>query len=748
MASENLGKLQCHTEGERLTVGLPGTVHMIFTVGRCGIDDGGSVWFIRHGVTDWQAINTVDETAMGYSTVWTTGDARVILRQREGIRPYETAVAVTVQDGCLREGDRVEVILGDRSKGSPGILTQTVAEENHTIFAAVDSVGSGRFEEVHPPCRLSVGNGVCADFHVILPSTVYEKEEFDIKLRVLDSYGNRCADFVGEVLLLPESDSPIETEEIRIAFRASDRGVRRVRGKMTGSGVCRLRAELPYYGLKTISNPCRTISRGEKKLFWGDMHAQNLMGSGIGSMDDSLTFAKEVGALDFTGWQGNDFEVSEENWKEVSAAVKDYHEDGSFVVFLGYEWSGITANGGDHNIYFRNDGEQIFRSSGWLCREPGRFLSDSRFKSDTDRNPVSELWREFAGRDDVMAIPHVGGRFANFDFFNEELTSLIEIHSHHGVFEWFLEEAVRRNMKVGFIAASDDHTSRVGLSYPMGVNESGIGATFDVRSGLTAVCAEELTREGLWKAFRTRSCYAATAARILLDFSVGGYSMGSEGQLTAPPEIRVCVNGTAPIDRIEIYRGLELICSRKRDPFLRETEGRRRIKIVWSGVRTKFRNKSVVWTGTVYVRGGLVAAAEDYSIDNPFEGIQSRSAQIVNFRSKTSGDEDGMILDIIPAAGMEEDCEIIFSSAQRTAVVRLGDLAGEGVTIEVGDVNRRIRFTEEEPAVDWEDTSLYDMDVKFVDQEKKEGLNIYYAKVFQKDGNRAWSSPVFIHCHA
>lgn len=747
MASKYMGELRCFVDEEELTAGMPGSLRLEFTVGSCGIDDGGSIWFIRHGVTDWQTINTEDEAGMGYATVRTTGDAVVCLERREGIRPYETAVTVSVRDGCLREGDIVEVVLGDRSKGSPGILTQTVAEKRHLIFAAVDSVGSGRYEEVHPACYLTVKNGVCAEFHVILPSTVYERESFDVKVRVLDSYGNRCADFMGEVILRPDAGSMLELEEERLVFQAEDKGVRWIRARMTGKGVCRLKAELPRYGLETVSNPCKTIELGEKKLFWGDMHAQNRMGSGIGSMNDAMTFAREVGALDFTGWQGNDFEVSDENWEEVGAAVEDYQKDGSFVVFPGYEWSGITANGGDHNIYFRGGGEKIYRSSGWLCKEAGAFIARTVKESETDRNPISELWREFAGRDDVMAVPHVGGRFANFDFFSGELTSLIEIHSHHGVFEWFMEEAVRRKMKVGFIAASDDHTSRVGLSYPMGVNESGIGATFDVKSGLTAVYAEELTRAGLWSAFRSRSCYAATAARILLEFSVGGFPMGSEGEVSVPPEIRLRLNGTAPVDRIEIYRDLELICTQKRNPLPVREDGRRRVKIVWSGVRTKYRSKSVVWTGSVYVKDGFIAAAEDYSIDHAFEGIQSRSAQIVNFRSKTSGDEDGMILDIIPAGGRERSCEIVFASAQMAVTLRLDDIA-DGVTVPVGDVNRVIRFTEEEPAADPADISQYDMDAVFIDQGGKPGLNLYYAKAFQKDGNRVWSSPVFIHYHA
>jgi hypothetical protein len=72
--------------------------------------------------------------------------------------------------------------------------------------------------------------------------------------------------------------------------------------------------------------------------------------------------------------------------------------------------------------------------------------------------------------------------------------------------------------------------------------------------GLTAIFAEELTRENVFDALRTRRCYATTGARILLDFHVNECAMGQIGRATDRVEIRVKVAGTAPIRSIAIVR--------------------------------------------------------------------------------------------------------------------------------------------------------------------------------------------------
>lgn len=740
LSSEFTGELYCVPEHD-LVAGMPNTIRLVYTAGKYGIDDGGNIKFVRQGVTDWEPIQIVDAKASGYTSVSTTGEAAVaIMPGTEGIRPFENAILVKVSDGCLTQGDKIEVVMGDTRHGSVGIMTQTAAEKRHRILAVIDPFGGNRYEEVHPVCELEIKNGTCADFNMILPSTIAVNEEFLMKIRVIDAYGNRCENFSGTIVL--EELKDFCCDSLHIELTPDDKGAKQVVCRVTKDGTYRLKAAMPYYELSHISNVCKTVSFGEEKLYWGDMHGQNDLASGLGTMEESLDFAKEIGALDFTGWQGNDFEISDENWQHVSEQIKKYNKEGEFITFLGYEWSGNTSAGGDHNIYFKTDDQSIHRSSQWLYRTKDKQLGYGRSDDGSDCYPISQLWERFEGRDDVMAIPHIGGRHANLDYYNPDRISLIEIHSHHGIFEWFLKEAVSRNLKVGFIASSDDHTSRLGLSYPVGTSSTDFGATFDVKSGLTAVYAKELTRESLWTAFKKRRCYAATSSRIILDFKINGYPMGSEIHLCDIPSVEVRVSGNAPIDHIELYRGLDLIY-RYYHFQVSDHQTKKRVKVVWSGVRTKFRKKSVKWNGQLFVNNGRIAGAENYSIDRDFEGIQNYSNQILSFKSKTSGDEDGIIVDVLPEP--DKECSIYFASQQKNICIRLDELTQEPMVFEAGDVDCKVEFSLEGEPQRCENFDLYDCDFTYKDEDASQGFWQYYVKVFQKDGNRAWSSPIFVH---
>ncbi len=733
LTKEYLGIFDATIENGDLIVGQPNTIKLTYTVGKYGIDDGGYIWFIRHGVTDWQGMNFTKEEALGYTTVKTNANVELFVESVDTVRPYETGIRIRVKDGCLKEGDKVELTLGDTSKGSLGMVVQTVAEKNHVIFAAIDSVGSGRYVDINQPVYFEVKNGMPSDFHVTLPSNIEPNVEGKIRIRVLDAYGNRCEDFVGAISIIPWEGLEIEEN---VEFTKYDLGCKEIPFVAKEIGVFRLSCFVNDYDIEFSSNPCKVKDFTGKKLYWGDMHGQNLLGSGIGSMDDVLTFSKDVAMLDFTGWQGNDFEVSDCNWDIVKKAVKKYHKDGEYVVFLGYEWSGITANGGDHNIYYKGDDGEIHRSSRWLCKEEGERLVKGQIDDGSDCNPITELWDRFEGRNDVLAIPHVGGRYGNFDFFNPKYTPAIEMYSHHGIFEWYIEDAIKKGMKVGFLATSDDHTSRVGLSYPTGSNESDIGATFDVRSGVTGLYAKELTRDGIWEALKKRSCYAATSSRMILEYSCNGYEMGEEFYTEETPKLDINIYGSAPLSHIDIYRNLEMI--HREFIGAKKTESKtKEIKIVWSGVRTKFRKKSVTWDGAIYFNGAVIQEAKDYSIDNPFDGIQGQNNHIISFKSKTSGDEDGMIVKVLP---IEECATLSFTSKQGTFSCCLSEITEDGKIFDMGGLNCKVEVYLVE-----REENQFDGGVVFEDKNVENGLNNYYIKAYQADGNRLWSSPIFVN---
>jgi len=713
-----LGRANIKPAGD-VIAGSMGTWTLTYTVGRLGIDDGGSIRIARRIVCDSERPQLDDPQGSGYTTVTTTGDVRLIARYNGGglIRPWRETLQIVVHDGSLKEGDMVVVVLGDRSRGGPGIRMQTFRESEHIFKVLVDCFGTGRLEEIESSPHLRIVGGPADKIQIVSPSDAVVGSPISITVRALDSWGNQSDGYRDKVSF--NSSDPTASLPEAYIFTPEDRGAKRLNGFVLNSLGLHTISVRDGGGRRSISNPIVVRhERPELRLFWGDFHGQTNETVGTGTLDEYFSFLRDVAAMDFGGWQGNDFQVTKELWRRVCKTTRRFNEPGRFVTFLGYEWSGLTPAGGDHNIYFLGDKGEIHRSNHWLIEDK----SDEK----TDRYPISELWETFRGRRNVMAVAHVGGRHANLDFFDAERVPLIEVHSNHGTFEWFLEEALKRCLKVGFVANSDDHTCRPGLSYPHG--------GFSTFGGYTGVYASELTREALWEAFWSRRCYATTGERMILWVEVDEHMMGEEFEADSPPEISVRVVGTSPLHEVEIKRGVDTIY---RHPFAKPRgDGERLIKVEWSGVRVKSRSKTVDWAGGLYLDKGRIVSYSEFAFDHPRQGVKRVSNQRLEWSSTTGGDPDGVILKL----DAPNDAEVIFYSKPMTFAFKLNDITYEPMVVEAGGVNQRVKVSEisggELPR---------SLDFSYVDERPKHGVNPYWVRAVQSDGGMAWSSPVYVN---
>ena len=90
---------------------------------------------------------------------------------------------------------------------------------------------------------------------------------------------------------------------------------------------------------------------------------------GTKPVEEYLWFAKHAAALDWFTHQGNDFEITPAFWDRLRRQIQLSSEEGRFIGFLGYEWSGNTALGGDRNVFFPTEGRIMRRSSHALIEE-------------------------------------------------------------------------------------------------------------------------------------------------------------------------------------------------------------------------------------------------------------------------------------------------------------------------------------------------------------------------------------------
>ncbi len=715
--------------GGTYVVGKHYTFKILYTVGKYGIDDGGSIRVARRGGMKPQID---DPKAPGYTTVEASRDVRLVsgslpitkkidkdvelFGSQRGtvrashIRPFWSAFQVDVKDGSLFEGDTLTFTFGDTRQGSPGYRLKTSREAEYMFQVFVDPFGSGLYKPVPGSPSVTIIGEDVENVQIVAPSQVVKGEPFDVTVRALDINGNRSDTYNGTVTF----DVGLHEQ---YTFNDQDAGAHRFKGIVLNEiGLHRITVH-DDLGNTAVSNQVLVLDKEpELKLYWGDAHGQTKETVGTGSVPEYLSFVRDVAALDFTAWQGNDFQITIPLWEHVKKLIKEYHEPGKFITFLGYEWSGLTPGGGDHNIYFLGDDEQIHRSDHWLIPD--------KSDEDTDRYPISELWETFRGRKDVLAIPHVGGRYGNFDFYDPEFIPVIEVHSNHGTFEWFLLDAMRRRMKVGFIAASDDHSSRPGLTYPSG------GMT--TRGGYTGVYAKELTREALWEAIWARRVYGTTGERIIVHVESDGHLMGEEYTGFKAPEIKVKIHGTASLHEVEVYNWDTRVY--RHDFSEPKSESEKLFKVEWSGARVRSRPKVVTWDGGLTVKNGSIKDFSEFAFDYPHQGVEKISDPELKWVSTTGGDPDGVILKL----DFSEDTVVEFNTGPTSFSFKPSEVSFEPKVVEAGGLNQKVKVST------IKDELPENLEFKYTPTPEK-GLNAYWVRTVQSDGSMAWTSPVFFN---
>jgi hypothetical protein len=693
-----------------VVAGTFATWTITYTVGRLGMDDGSRLKFAVNQSSDWGPPQFSEPAADNYCSVTTAGDAMVTgsYNTRGRARPWQDTLDIDVSDGMLSEGETITLTLGDRSHGSLGIEVQSYPESNFAFRPFVDPFETEEYVHLPDEPSFDIVAGSTRTVEAVAPSDAVVGESVLVSVRGEDFWGNPANDCETTIRF----DGP-SGADLPDPVTLSD-GVARAPMTFWSPGVHRVTV-VAHSGAQATTNPitCRESADG-RSTYWGDIHGQSEETVGTGTIEKYFAYAKEKAFLDFASHAGNDFQITDELWATIQETVRDFHAPEEFVTFLCYEWSANTPNGGDHNVYFLGDEAEIRRSSNWQA--------DSGEERSLGTYPVAELYEAYAGRDDVLVIPHQGGRPATLDEFDPELTPFVEIVSVWGIFEWFGLEALERGYPVGFVGGTDDHTGRPGASSPANV----VDWAFPIDGGLMAAKSESLSRESLWEAFKARRCYATTGTRIDLDVTIDGRPMGSEVRVDGSPEVAVRVRGTAPIHGIDLFRGTDRVATRGFD------DGPAWIEVRWTGARSKARQKVQDWTGGLSLSRGRILDVREFGFDHPMQGVEERTDTTVRWDGSTVGNDQGVRLRV-DAPG---DAVLSVSTPPVSTSCALDDL-DEGHVVDAGGVNRRLSLSRANRS------STLDADVTFED-DVSAGEYPYYVRVRQDDAEMAWSSPHFV----
>ncbi|QDC10040.1 hypothetical protein FHY55_12635 [Oceanicola sp. D3] len=486
------------------------------------------------------------------------------------------------------------------------------------------------------------------------------------------------------------------------------------------------------------------------RIAFGDIHNHNGHGYGKGSIERSLDIAREH--LDFFAFTGHsswhDLDVASderfqhfskgfarlaETWPRVQTAIAEANEAEGFAAFLGFEWHSNFY--GDQCVIFTEDHKE-------MC-----YASDI------------EGLRDFCREHNAFILPHhvaypKGVRGLNWDEYDPELSPVIEIFSMHGCSESdtspfpmkigspggrSTDQTIQRNLaqglRFGFTASTDSHRG-----FPGAYGE-----------GLMAALVEDVSRDGVIDAIRNRRTYALTGDKIEVAFSVDGALMGADITASGQVEVEFDVQGRDQIDRVELVLNNEVVGSFGPEP---ETtgQGASQLRMEWGWGPWGDLDKSRV---------------VDWAFDIEFEGTSLKR----HFPCLTSGPFDearrhrltpvGDGLSVISYSSRQEPS---MGNPNQAVVMELQEIAPDAsVTVRMSapvDMVREFKLADLMAGSAEVHTGGYPSESfqmhRIVPPELSrvtgrlavpipEGPSFAYLRVTQKNGQMAWSSPVFIN---
>ncbi|MEM6934723.1 MAG: DUF3604 domain-containing protein, partial [Pseudomonadota bacterium] len=406
----------------------------------------------------------------------------------------------------------------------------------------------------------------------------------------------------------------------------------------------------------------------------------------------------------------------------------------------GYEWSGNTPVGGDHNVFFRQEGRAIRRSSHAMLADRSDLSSDA---------PTLDSLFDALSGEDCIVWAHVGGRPADVGYAHDPaLKTAVEVHSNWGTFEWILTDSLALGHRVGVVASSDGHKGRPGAGSP--------GATeFGAYGGLTCFLAPKLTRDALFEAMRRRHHYGTSGSRIILDVRAQFANFADlyrrdpgvvdetpsqvreavMGDIVYPRDNRatlaVSVRAPAPVERVDLLDGPVLLHTWR--PY-RAADLGRRLRVYWQGAEYRGRGRNTHWTGEIgfsEARIELMEPVNQWNLERPVELTPDGR---VSFDAVTSGNFGGVDLRVNDLRG-----RLDLRSNLVEGRVHLGELALEDTVLDAGGLERQIRVRRlpDEMPNDPFDAS-FDLPV---DPSRDMPL---WVRVTTLDGHQAWSSPIYL----
>lgn len=720
-------------------------IQVEYTVGDMPIETGMSLEFWKHFTSDMEELQVTDPKAPAFFSVQfanpsVRGEAKKytnwVQRNNPSAFPYRKAAAVTITQGRLQKGDKVIFDIG----GPQGVGMQHYQENLFNLRLAITTKNE-KLLGYGGDALMSVTGGKMRRLKVQAPSIVAAGEKFPVEIVPEDEWGSLAKDHRGLSFRVTSGAAEVG------AFQYDPKLMHYVARNAVAKteGVLRIGVETANGEIKGVSNPVWIERDPIRRVYYGDLHQHTYLADGRGVFQELYLYARRVGLLDFgaitphhmpmsvTGpmlMLGDEKKYAKDNWPELMRVTKLMNGWEGLVSILGYEYSVNTSLGGHHNVFYKADEAKTS-----MQLDPSDPMA-----------PVAKMLKTLQlARVPTLVIPHIGGGPPDWSHPTDpRIERLFEITSVHGVFEESYQKHLSTGQRLGASASGDNHTTSMGNSYP--------GLNFVMYNGLTGVYANGKTRNEIWDGLYERRTFAVTnATRMLLDFSVNGEQMGGQLPLglNSTADIAARVSGTAPLLRVDVIKDNKVIHSESpsRSPG-------RMLRVMWGDNLYQRRAVAGLRSGELRAEKGRLRLVHPVNLDQAFEHVEQAGDRITWTTAAISNDRDGFLADI-----SEADGDLLFRLDDSDTMglfevrVPLAQLKRDGSfswskpgAIKNGYMEKmgvKPSFFVECDMVNPEGAKDYEL--KYQDRGPLKSGDYYYLRVEQLDGNKAWSSPVWIN---
>lgn len=463
----------------------------------------------------------------------------------------------------LKAGDTLDIFVGcpkDPTKKDKGNRAQTYVQRRRPFYLYIDTKGKGDYKEPEI-FTLDIKGGPLDNIRILSPSIVSRNQRFDVIVRFEDAFGNLTSN-AKEGTLIELSYEHLRENLSWKLFVPETGFINLPNLYFNEPGIYRIQLKNLSTNEKFFSYPIKCLQETERNLFWGLLHGESDKIDCAENVESCLRHFRDEKALHFYGV--SPFESVEETpsdiWKSITHQVAEFDEPGRFVAFLGFQWIGDEGENYLRHIVYGKDSKPILR------------------KKDAKTNNLKKVYKSSHVRE-FISIPcftMAKGIENELESYTPEFERVVEIYNAWGSSECSAKEGnlrpIKNKGKKGFQSGNKGsilEALNAGHRFGFiagGWDDRGIYSQLyeddqvQYSPGLSAVFAEEQTRESLFQALYNRHCYATTGHRIILGFSIAGFIMGSELSTKAKPGLAYNrhITGYAAsnntIDTIEIIR--------------------------------------------------------------------------------------------------------------------------------------------------------------------------------------------------